>query len=118
MASQIYTSNQTLVSNPDNIKSSSLKVPSKEPRLVFNLKEYREMKRLEAAGDGVAVEDLKKKVRQQMELELTSGFNLQEFREMKLLEAAGDVVAIEDLKKKVRQRMGLELTSGKYNIFN
>ena len=75
------------------------------------------MKRLEAAGDVVAVKDLKKKVRQHMELELTSGFNLQEFREMKWLEAAGDVVAIEDLKKKVRQRMEFELTSGKYNIF-
>ena len=32
----------------------------------FNLQEFREMKWLEAAGDVVAIEDLKKKVRQRI----------------------------------------------------
>ena len=57
---------QTLASNPDDDKSSS------SSRLVFNIEEFREMKRLETAGDVVAVKDLKK-VRQRTELELTSG---------------------------------------------
>ena len=66
MSSQTNTfNNQT--------KSSSSKVPSKEPRLVFNLDEFREMKKLESAGDVIAIENLKKKVRQRMELEQTSG---------------------------------------------
>ncbi|RIA91817.1 hypothetical protein C1645_766625 [Glomus cerebriforme] len=47
--------------------SSSTKVPSKEPTLKFNMVEYRELKKLESAGDIAGVQDLKKKVLQRME---------------------------------------------------
>ena len=56
-------SSQTNIFN-NQTKSSSSKVPSKEPRLVFNLEEFREMKRLEATGDEVTVKNLLKKVHQ------------------------------------------------------
>ncbi|GBB86542.1 hypothetical protein RclHR1_12970005 [Rhizophagus clarus] len=72
MSSQNYiVNNKTLVSNIDN-KSSSSKVPLKEPTLKLNMEEFREMTRLKTAGDEIGIEDLKKKVRQRMELELTS----------------------------------------------
>lgn len=73
MSSQTDTvNNKTSVSNLDN-KTSSSKVPLKEPTLKLNMEEYREMKRLKAVGDVTAIENLEKKVRQRMELELASG---------------------------------------------
>ncbi|CAG8669848.1 4202_t:CDS:2 [Rhizophagus irregularis] len=72
MSSQTDTvNNKTSVSNLDN-KTSSSKVPLKEPTLKLNMEEYREMKRLKAVGDVTAIENLEKKVRQRMELELAS----------------------------------------------
>ncbi|RGB23961.1 hypothetical protein C1646_727220 [Rhizophagus diaphanus] len=72
MSSQTDTvNNKTSVSNLDN-KTSSSKVPLKEPTLKLNMEEYREMKRLKAVGDMTAIENLEKKVRQRMKLELAS----------------------------------------------
>ena len=61
------------MSNPDSKSSSSTKPQSKEPALKFTFEEFREMKNLEAAGDIIAIQNLKKKVRRRMELELSSG---------------------------------------------